>query len=937
MICQRELGMLSEAHKLTLQLKYGLPDALVRSLEESGVVSSLSPSEVRNHLGRVDIDSSGFLLKYPGNGASTIRLDAPLIRMGKPQKYLRRYGEPNCLFIPPGVDLKAQELWIVEGELKALCGHAHGLQIVALPGIWNWRTESVLTELLPEYKGKQPDADALLPALAQIDWKGKKVCLLYDSDIVPGHAAYDAFPRLAEQLYRLGCLEVQIISLPPVLEEGKTGLDDFFLAKKDQALSGLQTIRNKTEPYLPIRDGAVAYAERLIGSESSDDRIKAAIAYYATKGEFATTTWLKEHKIKPLKPLLQEAKIKSKMLQAGIRTISRSTNISGLGSEYEYVKELLKPHLKEFDLDGSGRLGKLVVQQNMKGELEFVVVPLCNFVAWPTRDILKDNGAATDRHIEFEGLLQGTPLRRVQVSAKDFLEMKWAIPAWGAKAAIKPKAEQQIRYALQLMAESGIPETTVYTHLGWRNVDGRWYYLHAKGAVGIEDAGLEVEITERLKRYILPAGKGADIRASIKTSLALLKLGPAKLMYPMYAGVWLAPLCEPLRTAGIEPSYTLYIWGESGTFKSTIIALYLCHYGNFNRATLPASFKDTKLSIPEMCFICKDIIFGIDDLYPTKDLREWMKMEGNMEHVVRTQGDRQGRGKLTSLSELKEGHPPRGLVYITGEYLSLLGSSLPRTMHLHILKDDIDEAKMSEAQKPENQAHLAEAMVGYLEHLAPQLDDLAPKFFKDFEQLRKKAGEGKDRHERYNETTAFLYLGFNCFINYAVAEGAITEEESAEYLQKAWQILNEVADDLAQVAKSVAPTKRFFEALNELTLQGRVYFADMTGKAPEEKILVPGAVHVGWGPNENGTYFLLWGTAWEQVTRYLRNQDEGLSLSKDAFLDSLEQQGLLDKSDETQKDRRVIQIRIEKTKVRALPVLKAAFDIDDTEEVEDGK
>ena len=105
--------MISEAHRQQLQFKYGFPEALVQSLEESGEVSSLSPSEVRDHLGRGDIDSSGFRLQYPGNGASTIRLDTPL-NGDKPQRYVRRAGEPNSLYIPSGLDLaQAQEMTAV--------------------------------------------------------------------------------------------------------------------------------------------------------------------------------------------------------------------------------------------------------------------------------------------------------------------------------------------------------------------------------------------------------------------------------------------------------------------------------------------------------------------------------------------------------------------------------------------------------------------------------------------------------------------------------------------------------------------------------------------------------------------------------------------------------------------------------------------------------
>ena len=736
----------------------------------------------------------------------------------------------------------------------------------------------------------------------------------------------------------LGASDVRVLSLPPVAKGEKTGLDEFILARKEKALPDLQAMRDRRDPYIPIRSGAITYAERLIASEDLEDKKKAVIAYLGAKGEFITGAWLKEKGLlqKEITPLLRETKLRLKELQATPRTSSTQGNGEELGPEYVHVKALIQPHTEEYGLDQQGRIGKVEWEAGYESGKEVykpVLKHICNFAAWPTRDILKDNGVNSERFIEFEGLLLGSPLKPVKISTKDFQEMKWTIGAWGTRVAIKPRMEQNVRYILQLMAQSGIPETTVYTHLGWRKIAGKWFYLHAGGAIGAESTGFEVETIDRLKRYALP-DIITDEKAAIKASLALLELGPKNIIYPLHTGIWLAPLCEPLRMAGIEPSYTTYVWGETGSFKSTIVALHLSHYGNFNRATLPASFKDTKLSIPEMAFVCKDIVLVVDDLHPTQDPRERIKMIGILEHIVRNQGDRQGRGKLTSLTEIKEGHPPRGLVYVTGESLSLLGSSLARTAHLHIQKGDIDVEKLTKAQEPAQQALLAEAMTGYLEYLAPQLDALAPQLFADFEKLRKKAAqdaEVKDRHERYNETTAFLYLGFNCFINYAVAQGAITEEAAARLLKEAWETLNKVADELAQVAKSVAPTKRFFEALLELQIQGRVYFATMEDVIPDNAERIPGTVKIGWGPDGSGTFYLLWGPAWEQVTKYLKNQEEGLSLSKNSLLDAIEQQGLLDKS---QGDRRVIQKKIGGTKFMVLPVLKAAFVIEEEDDEE---
>jgi hypothetical protein len=927
--------MIFEAHRQQLQLKYGLPEALVRSLEESGEVCSLSPSEVRDHLGRTDIDSSGFLLKYPRNGASTIRLDIPHVNGdGKPQKYLRRKGEPNYLF-NPGVDLsQAGDLWIVEGELKALCGHAQGLPIVGLSGVYNWRTSGPEAELLANGE-KLKDDEALLPELAQVNWDGKKVTLLYDSDIVPGHKARDAFPRLAEQLYRLGAEEVRVLTLPPVAKEGKTGLDDFILARKEQALQDLQAIRDRAEPYLPIRAGGVAFAERLIKAQNLEDRLKATVAYLGAKGKVFALEWLKEHGIKGeiRTALLQEAKEMLAQLQAQAKPSSQAEEDTPeeLGPEYNEVKELLKPIITEYCLDKKGRLCRLeektVFAKDGTEHILLQEVHLCNFAAWPLREILKDNGVSQDRYLELQGLLQdATPLLPRKISLAEFLEKPtWAGLAWGAKAAIRPREEKEVRYCIQRIAQ-GIPETIIYTHLGWRQIGNSWVYLHAGGAIGSES--VEVEISDRLRRYSLPSEAG-DIKEALIASLFLLKLGPKRIMISLYALVWLPPLLEPLRQAGIEPGFVTYIWGTTGSFKSTLIALFLSHYGNFSPKSLPASFRDTPKSIEEMAFQTKDTLLVVDDLYPAKNPREKERLEGVLEYLTRNQGDRQGRGRLTSNISLMVGHPPRGLALCSGETMPLSGSSLARNLVLHLLKEDINQEKLTQAQAQKDL--LSQAMRGYLEWLAPQIDELPSHFAEDFERLREEArrtSKTRTRHRRLDEMVAHLFIGLNTFIHFAITHGALSQKEAADLLQEAWETLNQVADDLAQVAEREEPTKRFFEALLELQTQGRIYFATMEDATPEVAERTLGAVKIGWGPDDKGVYYLLWGPAWEQVIKYLRTQEEGISLSKNSLLDSIEQQGLLDR---TQAERRVIKKKIAGEQYRVLPILEKAFNLEEGE------
>ena len=63
----------------------------------------------------------------------------------------------------------------------------------------------------------------------------------------------------------------------------------------------------------------------------------------------------------------------------------------------------------------------------------------------------------------------------------------------------------------------------LYTHTGWRKVDGNWLYLHAGGAIGAAGAlsGVNVRLPSGLSRYELqlpmePEAMALAVRASIR-------------------------------------------------------------------------------------------------------------------------------------------------------------------------------------------------------------------------------------------------------------------------------------------------------------------------------------------------------------------------------------------------------------------------------------
>ena len=107
--------------------------------------------------------------------------------------------------------------------------------------------------------------------------------------------------------------------------------------------------------------------------------------------------------------------------------------------------------------------------------------------------------------------------------------MNWPMEHLGAGAALWPGfgIKDHARAAIQFLSGDP-PERKVYAHLGWREIGGTWYYLHAGGAIGpvgpVED--IAVSLPPDLQLYQLPATPaGTDLTKAIQTSLALLDVG----------------------------------------------------------------------------------------------------------------------------------------------------------------------------------------------------------------------------------------------------------------------------------------------------------------------------------------------------------------------------------------------------------------------------
>ena len=123
-----------------------------------------------------------------------------------------------------------------------------------------------------------------------------------------------------------------------------------------------------------------------------------------------------------------------------------------------------------------------------------VTTPLCNFEAHVTEEVALDDGIETTRAFMIEGQLDtGERLSAARVPATRYAPLNWVTENWGVQAIVNAgfSKRDQLREAIQRLS----PEPnrrTIYTHTGWREIDGKCVFLTSAGGVGVQ--GVDVDL-----------------------------------------------------------------------------------------------------------------------------------------------------------------------------------------------------------------------------------------------------------------------------------------------------------------------------------------------------------------------------------------------------------------------------------------------------------
>jgi hypothetical protein len=721
---------------------------ITRELADQAMLCRVSADEGREAVGQKgNRDCTGILIPYYWPGESftrnyRVRRDNPDWTEGKDgkpkpdRKYLGPPGSGNRLYIPPGVTLEqlrdvAIPIAIVEGEKKALALQKLSQYEVETPrfipvgiaGVWNWRG-TVGKANGP--RGERIDLKGPIADLDRIDWSGRRVLIIFDTNVHSSESVKWARKGIARELATRGA-KVDFINLPA--DCGVNGIDDLLVLWG--ALEVLKLFEN------PISGAQL-------------------------------------HVVLP--PQFQ----------------SRPEGMFRVAQTGERLSE----------------------------------IQLSNFRAAIKTNILLDDGVETNREFEIESELLGRPFR-LTIPASEFARMDWPLERMGPAAITFPNQREYTRTAIQSHSMAA-EERCIYTHTGWRKVDGHWLYVHAGGAIGEAGKanGVNVQLCGPLSKYELRLPVSADeLKRAVRTSLRLVELGPPSISFPLRAAT--------CRAVFGDSDFSLHLVGETGVFKSELAALEQQHFGALmSRLHLPGTWSSTGNALELLAFHAKDALMVIDDFAPHGSAADVNRYHASADRVLRAAGNHTGRGRLDSTARLRESKPPRGLILSTGEDIPRGHSVRARLLILDIYKGAIKSDKLAECQRHAALGVFAEATGAFVQWIARSYDDLHDTLKRRVSDLRLKAMR-EAAHARTPEIIANLQAGFEVYLEFAEECRAIEAREREDLANRCWDALGRAAAAQAKHQAATEPTGRFLDLLRGCLSSGRAHLASRQGTTPE--------------------------------------------------------------------------------------------------------
>lgn len=226
-------------------------------------------------------------------------------------------------------------------------------------------------------------------------------------------------------------------------------------------------------------------------------------------------------------------------------------------------------------------------------------------------------------------------------------------------------------------------------------------------------------------------------------------------------------------------------------------------------------------------------------------------------------------------------------------------------------KGDIDLDRLTVLQRHARAGTLAQAMAGYLQWLAPQLDELRERLPDEIRERRDAAVQaGMQGHSRAPSDFAGLCIGIVYLVRYAEASGALDASQAQAFTDRTTAALRGLLEEQGEHQASQDDVTRFLALLASALSSGRCHVFDLQGSnkgCPTDRqahsaallgwrdeglgVFGPQGARVGW--LEDGVLYLDGEAAYAVVSKYAGEQGGTIELTQAVLFRRVHERGLL--------------------------------------------
>lgn len=242
-------------------------------------------------------------------------------------------------------------------------------------------------------------------------------------------------------------------------------------------------------------------------------------------------------------------------------------------------------------------------------------------------------------------------------------------------------APRYVSTALSIMM-SGMPEKNIMHFYGWSNFNGRMVYMNdniSENPLFKSESGKSLLFNQNMYQgdALLYAFRMLKLSKDINKTLPLFLTAHLGVMYYFF------------ELAGYAPRFVLFLRGETGSLKTSISKVFFRFLADGNNE-IPANFNDTMTALEIKMGQTRDEVFLVDDFRPSSMNSELVRMQANLEKLIRFYGDGIGKGRGNISLKLRKEFKPHSMCAVTGEYIHGTASSLQRLLIISVDKNTYD-------------------------------------------------------------------------------------------------------------------------------------------------------------------------------------------------------------------------------------------------------